>query len=69
MILYVMVMKEEFEKSMFIGCNVNVWFMMVWVLMMFIIDGVVYVVDLLLGESKWGYGLMVFLLCLVCGVR
>ena len=32
---------------------------------MFVIDGVVYAVDPPPGESKWGYGPTVFLLCLV----
>ena len=61
----VMVTKEELEKSTFIGRNGNVWFMTAWALMMFIIDGVVYAVDPPPGESKWGYGPTVFLLCLV----
>ena len=60
-----MVTKEELEKSTFIGRNSNVWFMTAWALMMFIIDGVVYAVDPPPGESKWGYGPTVFLLCLV----
>ena len=60
-----MVTKEELEKSTFIGRNANVWFMTAWALMMFIIDGVVYAVDPPPGESKWGYGPTVFLLCLV----
>ena len=62
-----MVTKEELEKSTFIGRNANVWFMTAWALMMFIIDGVVYAVDPPPGESKWGYGPTVFLLCLVRG--
>ena len=64
-----MVTKEELEKSTFIGRNANVWFMTAWALMMFIIDGVVYAVDPPPGESKWGYGPTVFLLCLVRGAR
>ena len=64
-----MVTKEELEKSTFIGRNGNVWFMTAWALMMFIIDGVVYAVDPPPGESKWGYGPTVFLLCLVRGAR
>ena len=64
-----MVTKEELEKSTFIGRNSNVWFMTAWALMMFIIDGVVYAVDPPPGESKWGYGPTVFLLCLVRGAR
>ena len=62
-----MVTKEELEKSTFIGRNANVWFMTAWALMMFVIDGVVYAVDPPPGESKWGYGPTVFLLCLVRG--
>merc|ERR1712216_872145 len=62
---HVMVTKEELEKSTFIGRNANVWFMTAWALMMFIIDGVVYAVDPPPGESKWGYGPTVFLLCLI----
>ena len=64
-----MVTKEELEKSTFIGRNANVWFMTAWALMMFIIDGVVYAVDPPPGESKWGYGPTVFLLCLVRQAR
>ena len=64
-----MVTKEELEKSTFIARNSNVWFMTAWALMMFIIDGVVYAVDPPPGESKWGYGPTVFLLCLVRGAR
>ena len=64
-----MVTKEELEKSTFIGRNGNVWFMTAWALMMFIIDGVVYAVDPPPGESKWGYGPTVFLLCLVRAAR
>uniref|UniRef100_A0A7R9XP36 Uncharacterized protein n=1 Tax=Ostreococcus sp. 'lucimarinus' TaxID=242159 RepID=A0A7R9XP36_9CHLO len=60
-----MVTKEELEKSTFIGRNGNVWFMTAWALMMFIIDGVVYAVDPPPGESTWGYGPTVFLLCLI----
>ena len=60
-----MVTKEELEKSTFIARNGNVWFMTAWALMMFIIDGVVYAVDPPPGESKWGYGPTVFLMCLV----
>merc|ERR1712216_1078341 len=62
---HVMVTKEELEKSTFIGRNANVWFMTAWALMMFVIDGVVYAVDPPPGESKWGYGPTVFLLCLI----
>ena len=36
---------------------------------MFVIDGVVYAVDPPPGESKWGYGPTVFLLCLVRAAR
>ena len=60
-----MVTKEELEKSTFVGRNGNVWFMTTWALVMFVIDGVVYAVEPPPGESKWGYGPTVFLLCLV----
>ena len=60
-----MVTKEELEKSTLVGRNGNVWFMTSWALVMFVIDGVVYAVEPPPGESKWGYGPTVFLLCLV----
>ncbi|OUS49229.1 hypothetical protein BE221DRAFT_87053 [Ostreococcus tauri] len=57
--------KEELERSTALGRNANVVFIMVWALTMFIVDGVVYAVDPPPGESKWGYGPSVFLLCLI----
>ena len=61
--------KEELERSTALGRNANVVFIMVWALTMFIVDGVVYAVDPPPGESKWGYGPSVFLLCLVRRAR
>ena len=59
---------EELQKTTFVGRNANVWFMCGWALIMFIVDGIVLAIDAPPGESKWGYGPTVFLMCLVRGI-
>ena len=59
---------EELQKTTFAGRNANVWFMTGWALIMFIVDGIVLAIDAPPGESKWGYGPTVFLMCLVRGI-
>ena len=59
---------EELQKTTFAGRNANVWFMCGWALLMFIVDGIVLAIDAPPGESKWGYGPTVFLMCLVRGI-
>jgi len=59
---------EELQKTTFAGRNANVWFMCGWALIMFIVDGIVLAIDAPPGESKWGYGPTVFLMCLVRGI-
>jgi len=45
-----------------------VWFMCGWALIMFIVDGIVLAIDAPPGESKWGYGPTVFLMCLIASL-